>query len=214
MTRRIIIPAAGKAERFGGVLKECLPINTALQSSLIHTLYNADCVDTSVEIVITTLPEKAKEHMTLCAQFGFSDVYFRLLHHEHDLWGSIQSGIDYEKDGGVLLPDTITNWKDTIPQGDLIFGVFETTTPERFSVIANNVIYTKKKGSLFRKTYNAWGVVLWSREVAQYWKQLEIDHYDTAFNLAIQRFGYNTFHLDYYYDLGTFEAYTQYLKKG
>ena len=45
------------------------------------------------------------------------------------------------------------------------------------------------------------------------WKNLDIDTYTTAINLAISTFGLNTFQMDYYFDLASWNDYTNLIKR-
>ena len=65
--------------------------------------------------------------------------------------------------------------------------------------------------------WTAWGCVYWSAAVAAYWEREQSLHgeypdYDRAFESAMREFGYGTFELDDYHDLGTWAAYASYLK--
>lgn len=222
--RKIIIPAAGKAERFNGVLKELIGINpytnaTALGRTIhlaVHRLH-------ATHIVLITNEEKQAIHTEYIESIAhyFPDTIFNIVlqSDDRDLLGAIITGITVDPrymPGGLLLPDTITDF-DAIPEdvNNIAFGLFTTQEPERFSIVFNGTIYTKESGFPERpQGYSAWGVVLWDSEVAH--KMLMFNHlfatYDALFQHIMTVFGsYSTFDLKYYYDIGTYEKYVEYL---
>jgi len=110
------------------------------------------------------------------------------------------------------MPDTYIPDKLDIPDGDFVMGLFQTNQPERFGVVFDGQIYDKS--DLFTDTSQlAWGFLSWSKRVADYWiENLDsIQNHTQAFNMAMKRFGYNTFYLDYYYDVSCFEDYKRLL---
>lgn len=225
--RTVIIPAAGKATRFGGTLKELLPIN-ATDTPMLRAIQNAVLGMDADELMIITNKDKVRDHMNYITEHGMYNlpISYRMQTFSKDLWGAIQSGLNWNNptNGGLVLPDTIT----FVPElndlhAPITFGTFWTQEPERFSIIHNGTIITKQKpvydiGDDKKLEdivgYKAWGVVMWNKEVAEYWiNGPEYDHYDDAFRDAINHFGYTTFDLPYYYDLGSFNKYIDYLKE-
>ena len=133
---------------------------------------------------------------------------------EPELYGAIRTGLQSGYEGGLILADTVTDFStmDIDTEADICFGVFRTAEPERFSVLLEDRIATKEKLPGWDNYYQAWGVVLWSRRVSDFLLTIKDVHYDRAFEQAIQRFGgYSTFPLHYYYDLGTFDSYVDYI---
>lgn len=221
--RTVIIPAAGKATRFGGTMKELLPLN-ATDTPLKRAIDNAVIGMDADEVVIVTSKDKIWEHMNYVSRnvaFHLPIQYVPQVY-DRDLLGAILTGISPYNDGGLVLPDTVTMVDAHGFTAPLSFGVFETFEPERFSVICGGTIHTKKKlepneciNQAFTTTHRAWGVVMWSKEVAEYWIEHsdEYEHYDDMFRAAMKRYGYGTFDLPYYYDLGSFDTYVAYLKE-
>lgn len=221
--RTVIIPSAGKATRFGGTLKELLPINPT-DTPMLRAIQNAVLGMNADELMIITNAAKVQDHMNYVMQHAMYNlpISYRMQTFGKDLWGAIQSGFNWNQptDGGLVLPDTIT----FVPElgevtAPITFGTFWTQEPERFSVLIEGTIRTKeiaKEQDVLERLagYKAWGTVLWNAEVANYWmnEAPEYDHYDDAFRDAMQRFGYSTFELPYYYDVGTFSKYVEYLK--
>lgn len=212
--RTVIIPAAGKATRFGGTLKELLPINET-DTPLLRAVQNAVIGMDADEIVLVTNPEKVSAHtgyLNKAAPYTVPISY--RMQQGNELWGAIMTGLNEHMDGGMVMADTVT-FVDSckIPYAPIVFGTFKTLTPERFSVIYGNTILTKQ--SLLNTGESlAWGVVLWNIDVTRYWlssEAPEYEHYDDAFRDVMQRFGFATFELPYYYDLGTFKSYVDYL---
>ncbi len=230
MNRHIIIPAGGKAVRFNGMLKDMLPIDDIGTTALEGTLDRAfSLYDTRQVILITNT-----------AKWYLHDEFTRMYIKKHNLpknainllmkgnnvntlWDAILQGLHSIPNGvpgGLMLPDTITRFNvdhaltNTINAG-ITFGLFDTYEPERFSVVEDNQIYTKvrKCYTIACDTpYKAWGVVLWSAHahlvmMQHYWRETE---YDVVFSKIMADLGYNTFDLDYYYDIGTLEAYINY----
>lgn len=206
--RTVIIPAAGKATRFGGVLKELLPISKT-ETALMRAVKNAVASMKATDICIITNKEKVSEHMAALTSLP---VTYKEQVYNTDLWGAILSGLS-AVDGGLIMPDTITDIPIMTTSAPLSFGLFTTHEPERFSILHNNTIITKQKIVDNNTVYKAWGVVLWNADVAAYWiKHGNYLHYDDAFRDAMIHFGFTVFDLPYYYDIGTFDAYTQYIK--
>lgn len=221
--RTIIIPSAGRATRFGGTLKELLPLN-ATDTSLKRAIDNAVIGMDADEIVLVTNKDKIWEHTNYVGtHIGFHlPIQFVPQVYNRDLLGAILTGITPYKDGGMVMADTVTMVDAHAITAPLSFGVFATWQPERFSVLWDNSIVTKQEFYDCEENqrydlpaFKAWGVVLWSKEVAAYWVQHsdEYEHYDDMFRDAMYFFGYATFDLPYYYDIGTFEAYLAYLKE-
>jgi len=133
-----------------------------------------------------------------------------------DLWGSILCGLKKGQPGGVILPDTVTDFPpsaaENVTSRTIAFGCFIPPAKDRrrFSMMQGDRIATKEAGT---KAMVAWGVVLWGAEVTDYLLTLDVDHYDRAFELAMLKFDRQLFTLNYYHDLGTFEAYKTFLNQ-
>jgi hypothetical protein len=224
--RTIIVPAAGKATRFGGTLKELLPLN-ATDTSLKRAIDNAVIGMDADEVILVTSKEKLWEHTNyVSTHIGFHlPIQYVPQVYDRDLLGAILTGISPHNDGGLVMADTVTFVPDLEgATSNLSFGTFWTQEPERFSVIHDGTIITKQKPVSYLGDgqkledmvgYKAWGVVMWSKEVAEYWiaKSDRYEHYDDMFRDGMKEFGYTTFELPYYYDLGSFDKYFEYLKE-
>ena len=200
---RVIIPAAGSATRFGGVRKELVqfteaPSDTPLMRAVARGLELG-------RVTVVTSVANAAQHARALADLPV-DLRVRSTGAD-DLWHSILAGLD-EDDGALLLADTV--WDGYIPRqldAAIVFGVFQTDEPERFSTLRAGRIVTKQP-SLRREA--AWGCVLWRREAAALWRRERFDTYDAAFQAAMG-LGYATFPIAGYNDLGTFAAYRRWM---
>jgi len=199
---RVIIAAAGHAVRFGGIPKELLPLGVA-----DTPLQRAVALGRRLgEVVVITNPEKASLHRRV-----LEGVELKRQGPRPELWGAIRTGLQRGRPGALIMADTVTDFRRFEMTHPLMFGTFTTRESHRFSVLGARAIATKKRLVGPRQ---AWGVVSWSAEVSDFFMTLEVSHYDRAFEAAIRRFGYGTFALKHYADLGTFEAYRQYLAAG
>lgn len=218
--RKIIIPAAGKAERFNGILKEFAPIDNEGTTALQNTIRTAVHKLKATHITVVTNAQKQYTHMdyikaVILPEFPQISFYLKLYEGSRDLLDSIATGFTtapHNTEGGLLLPDTIVDMDvvDKIPAG-ITFGTFRTTEPHRFSVIADNTIYTKS--NMVTGEYKAWGVVLWTPLVGQ---DMALNHgtythYDEMFRNMMWKYGYGTFPIHSYYDIGSIEHYMRYI---
>ena len=206
MTRLGIIPAGGQALRFGGTLKEMLPCkeNTLLERAVMAM--NTGYAD---DVVVITTPEKIGIH---AAQLKNRNVWYRLA--LGSLWASLEDVMRIEYDQYMFaMPDTYFpgDCFDDDHEGDFRLGVFKTNTPSRFGVVHEDVIWDKYFDA---GEYEAYGVVLWSSKVADFWAEnsSKIRTHTDAFNLAMDEFGFELFNLDYYYDMASFDDYRKLVK--
>ena len=219
--RNIILPAAGDSVRFGGLPKELLPM-TGEHCLLTYNVFMALALGGTP--VIITNPHKEYWHRKALerAEIDEAWVEFRVRkdYRHKDMWGSFERGLDPGVAGGLLLPDTMIPFDDpaklphpgrVLMRGDycqLAFGLFETATPERFSIVTPHGICTKQKeapGNL------AWGMILWEAEATDFLLAQEVDHYDRALERAMLALPWDTFRLPAFYDLGTFPDYYGFL---
>ena len=213
MTRLGIIPAAGKAYRFNGVYKELLPCEegtTFLRRT--YSLLRQYCD----AVVLVTNEEKICAH---ARELGSMVIYMLQPRGKNtigeDIMGAIYQAMTLEAERYYFaMPDTYlpqTAFYNTDSNVDFQMGVFETYNTERFGILQDDVVLNKRPGlSLPAK---AWGVLIWSERVRRFWLEGGPTSYTEAFNLAIKRYGYSTFDLEYYYDIASFEDYKKYLKK-
>lgn len=230
MQRQFIIPAAGKAQRFNGIIKELAPLphnRTPLGNALELALQSH-----ASDITILTSPAKYWLHSEFVGLFVKEHNIARGTMHllmqrdyTHDLWSGIQQALLFNyglssrfgkntyRSGGLILPDTITDFNPMYAEKEyngLTLGLFDTTEPYRFSLFENGKIITKPTDKN-AGTYKAWGVVLWNSFAAKILAELQTPTtYDQAFQHVIDAMGYDTFPLDYYYDLASIDKYIEY----
>lgn len=205
-----IIPAAGKAQRFGGVLKEMLPVSdgATLIKRTLTALNNGGC---DMSLLITSR-EKMQAHAQHLEDWP---VYYVIQSGHKDIWSAIIESLPiHGKVNLFAMPDTffpMDIFKDFM-QGDFVMGAFETTMPERFGVLTENGIVNKRQ--LPPGTYRAWGVIGWTDKVAQYWIEHvdQIETYTQALNMAMAEFGYHVKPMAYYYDLAAWADYQKFVR--
>lgn len=205
-----IIPAGGKAERFGGCYKEMLPCGN--NQLLIDRTVMALNHGSAEQIIVLTTPEKIGIHAKHLGA-GFDYRISR-----DTLWHSIMDTFSYKADWNLFaMPDTYYP-QDVFDQSemhrtDFNIGLFETTHPRRFGILENGCIQDKE--NLPPKTYLAWGVLCWSKNVIDFWlKNLDkIDTHTDAINLALREYGYQTYKMKYYFDIASWDDY-KYLIQG
>jgi hypothetical protein len=201
-----VIPAAGRATRWGGVLKELLPIHEK-ETLIKHTL-NAMSTVKCDAVVIVTNREKLQSHASHLEDWS---VYYAVQFGGKDIWSAIVESLPiHGRMNYFAMPDTY--YPVDIFSGmsaDFSMGYFETEKTERFGIITDLGIINKQ--TMPEGIYRAWGILAWSDKVAEYWMDNvnEIESYTHAFNMAISKFGYDLKHMDYYYDLATIEDYKE-----
>lgn len=200
-----ILPAAGKAERFGGVLKEELPYRGA--SFLEHAYNRLPCDD----VVVVTNKEKIQSHANI---LGDKAIYL-IQHGGQDMWSAMVTGMHIDADTYFMtMPDTYLPKESMfgLPKCAFQMGLFETTRPARFGCFHNGMIINKS--SAVPAPARAWGVLVWTKIVKEFWFSMPIHDYTDAINKAIVKFGSRAFALDYYHDLASIDDYTDLLIKG
>lgn len=203
-----IIPAGGKAVRFGGIYKELLPIseNECGLSRCIRSMRRGG----AGKIVVATNWIRY-EHINL-------DV--TVLEGEYlGMWEVIEHmeslGNYYNVNRYLFaMPDTVypLDIFERMPKDEPVcIGTFETAEPQRFGVIHDGRIVDKQK--LEPGMYKAWGVWSWSGDVMPVLVdalRAKKDH-TAAFNLILDAFGYHETEMKYYYDFASFEHYRDFL---
>lgn len=194
-----IIPAAGKAERFGGYPKELLlgPDGQALLLRTYKTMKSCDAV------VVITRPDRVAMHMEI-----LPDAIF-LQQRGFDLWGAVKTALKlWAVDYVMAMPDTF--YPDSVferpSEDNLILGLFETDTPERFGVYSDHQIQDKDE-TLKGTTQKAWGVLMWNDDIAEVWRNNHYSSFDKALNKILKYGRHSTFNMDYYFDTATFSDY-------
>lgn len=205
-----IILAAGQSVRFNGLLKELLP--TGEDREVIDHSISAAKQWGADRIIITTNPNKIAQHAKQFSKPKYQDlnISFKVLYEGEMLDSLLLACQEATSENLMLMADTVFSGGIEVPKCNLAFGTFSTNTPDRYSIFDGGRIVTKPKG--YTGNYKAWGCVAFSDKVAQYWQSYMFNHYDAAFNSAISKFGYETFDIGAYHDLGTFSRYADYLK--
>lgn len=201
-----ILPAAGKAERWGGYPKELLPISETdtLMSRAVQSLKECGCDS----VLVVTNPGKIQLHAYHLKDWD--PIHF-VIQQGRELWGAVTTAIQMPVDEYYfMMPDTYLP-QLPFPQSvkaDLCLGLFSTNEPERFGVLRADQLVDKQAGPI---PCLAWGVLAWRRSVAEFWRSRQFASHTDAINSAIRAFGYSTWHLDYYYDMGSMDYYRDFL---
>lgn len=194
-----IVPAAGKANRFNGVYKELLPVND--DKVIMDYTLNAMLAGGAMPVIIVTSTRKISalsEHAP--------GLLYTIQTEGMDIMGAIYAGLRTDADEYIFgMPDTI--YPEATFQrelaSDFMMGTFWTDKPERFGMIREGMVVNKKEG----EAGHAWGVMMWSRKVADLWRKNQPDTYTQAINQAIGEYGLATFPLKFYYDIASFDDY-------
>lgn len=201
-----IIPAAGKAERFGGVLKELLPARDGI-SFINHA---ADRLRPVCDlVVIVTNKDKAQSHIQ-----SVKDVIFIEQDNSLNLLGAVQSALKIEAERYYFtMPDTYMRndvFTDTPIMVGLSLGIFETYKPVRFGCLVDGLIIDKSPD--IQSPANAWGVLSWGQE----WRGnfFYADNFTNAINGVMKNGGFATWSIGNYSDMASVNDYIEYLKNG
>jgi dTDP-glucose pyrophosphorylase len=211
MSRLGIIPAAGKGSRWGGYMKELLPIGK--ERWVLNNVVDSMILGGATNIIVVSNADKLAAHSKQL--YKYPEVMFTTQKTGKDIYGAIFESLPFSRKINLFgMADTIYN-KDVFDrdfsQSDFWLGCFHTTLPERFGIIVDGQVVNKQK--MEPGFYPAWGVLVWSNKVAEYWLRSNIESYTDAINMAMKKFGYKTFHLDFYYDLATWEDYQEYMRQ-
>ena len=199
-----IIPAAGSATRYGGVLKELLPVESdmVMMDFAVNAMKNSGCD----QIVCVTSTRKI-------AQIAdrFPHLLYTIQTEGQDIWGAIRAGLNVEADTYCFaMPDTVIpeHAFDIYMDANFYLGCFDTDMCERFGMVRDGGIVNKRPG----EPGQAWGTLMWTRIVRDWWLAYgDVSNYTNAFNLAMRTFGYKTYDLEYYHDIASFEDYRRLL---
>ena len=198
-----ILPAAGKATRFNGYFKELLPIGDITILEQAAEVLGPLCD----EVLLVSSREKISEHVRV---MGHS-VKYAIQQGDNDIWSAIIESFFIEaKRYYFMMPDCVTSPFPVIEGVDFVLGTFVTDDPGRFGVLHNGVIIDKDAKQAIPA--QAWGVLSWTKAVVDFWKQSYVVNYTDGFNQAMAEFGFDTFELNYYYDMASFDDYVRYLE--
>ena len=194
-----IIPAAGMASRFRGVLKELLPLpdERILLQHAIDRLWFCN------DVIVVSNPLKLELHKLAC-----TDKARVILQEGREIWGAIKTGLAYGRGDHYYMTMADTWMKanafDSCPHKPINMGYFQTNEPERFGVISDRVIDKPKD---MKPPVIAWGVVTWSNEVRGLWEQIDPPTFPAAINTAMDLYETGLWSIGHYYDCANAESY-------
>lgn len=207
-----IIPAAGKAERFGNIYKEFLPDKDGV-SLLERATKLLDFCDYTI---IVTREHKVTSQRHICQEQDYILQRFGAGLHAAIMTGARHIASTYF----VVMPDTV--FEPSIfdmfgaklydQEIDLYLGCFETSMPNRFGVKVGDKWVDKpdiKSGFAY---FKAWGFIGFSHRLRDDFASMEIAEfinycYDTGKNIAEAE-------MTSYHDMATIEDYKEYLLCG
>lgn len=208
-----IVPAAGEGRRWGGFQKMLLPIGDGdwLIDRAIKSIIYGGCN----RIIVVTNPLSLSPLASHLAG-RYPNLSFVLnTRMDLDFYGSILAALPFSGDlNYFVMPDTYFSegiFLD-IPQSDFVIGTQKTMRPERFGVLIDGR-FENKRTDLRGNVYDAWGCLVWNRDIAMRWEEEEeITNYTDAINFAIENFHTKYFDMGYYHDMATFADYRKLLE--
>lgn len=210
-----IIPAAGRGSRWGGYFKELLPTGDKewLLDRTIHSMKKAG----ASKICIVTSPEKITTHVTHIKK-QHDGIFYVIQKGEDDIWSAVIEALPFSEDYNLFaMPDTyfpLDAFSNTLfdTHIDFYLGVFTTKTPERFGVLIDDHIEDKSSTLPGETSYTAWGTLLWTRRVAEFWMEQSTKSYTDAINEAMDEFRWGTFQMEFYRDMAKWEDYASFIE--
>jgi len=204
-----IIPAAGRATRWGGIYKELLPVKNGT-CLLDHTLNAFRMADADACLLVTS-KDKLLAHAGHLSNWL---VYYTIQTGEQDAWSAIAESLPLRARWNMYaMPDTYypADIFTKMPMVDFCIGYFETDIPDRFGILTECGIVDKMT---IHDTQKAWGVLGWSSAVVDLWMRNinAIRTHTQAFNMAIDEFGYELVKMDYYHDMASFADYEGFIR--
>jgi len=212
-----VVPVAGKGSRWGGYFKELLPVGNG--EWLLDRTIGAMMKGGANKICVITTPEKISTHIAHINS-KYSGIFYVTQKEKKDIWGAMKESLIFAGELNLFaMPDTyfpselfVRQFRKTTygrkPQ--FFIGVHKTTMPERFGVLLENKVVNKQK--LSDGTYDAWGTLVWTKEVAKFWIENPPETYTEAINSAMKEFEWETFAMEYYKDMATWKDYTEFIK--
>jgi hypothetical protein len=215
-----VILAGGKATRFNGLPKECLPAN---KEDTFLDLHIKRCIENwspryDPPIRIVSNKDKISIHQSICKKYPQGYINF-LLQEEGELYHAIKMGNNLQEDGNMFfLADSYFESKDyynihSYCEYDLIFGTFYTTETERFSLVDKEKkrILTKQK---IITEGESWGFLYWRSKCGDIVDKTVANCYNT-YDLVLEEMmnncDFTTIKIDKYYDIGNFDYYKDFL---
>ena len=200
-----IVPAAGRAERFGGLLKELLPWG---DSSLLGNTVQALQVYCD-NVIVLTRPEKIMQHAQALDGYGVTFV----LQEGYSLLAGLQS-ITWDSDYYLFaMPDTVFPI-DAFPRGfskdKFLLGLFNTNEGHRFGVF--DELIDDKNPNNRGKHRQAWGLLGWPLQAMRIIRRTYLTDHTDVFNFAIETVDWDVFVMDYYHDFADLDSYREALR--
>lgn len=209
MIRLGIIPAAGKAERFGRIYKELLADKKG-KTLLENAVEQLGFCESAV--VITS------DHKLAAQKYLCRDSEYRYQKYSDGLHGAIMTGARIAADAYfIVMPDTVFSpypvdmFGDKLDDEsvDLFLGYFYTMTPSRFGVNIGGKWVDKpdiKDGFAY---FRAWGFLGFSHRIKMKFAEMEIHEfinwcYDENRKIAEAK-------MTSYHDMATIDDYRNYL---
>ena len=206
-----VIPAGGKASRWGGYLKELLPLYDGL-SIIDHSVEAMEAASVDAILVVTNRAKLAPLASHLGRRPWYVPILYAVEERGLDIWGGILEALRVEADEYLFaMPDTFypPGAFQVRPESDFALAIHQTAKPERFGILQGNQVINKREHP--PGVYDAWGLIAWSGRVAELWRAADIGNYTEAINAAIEGFGLKTWHIDYYHDMATFDDYRDWI---
>lgn len=206
-----LIPAAGKATRWGGYYKELLPISNG-RGLIDHTIEAMKAGYADVILIVTNEEKLPVLQGHLNGRHSVP-IYYTIQRGENDIWSAIVEAFPFRAEWTMFaMPDTLYPVDVFVPdfQQRFTIGTFETKKSERFGVLYNGRIVNKSKQFHGRQT--AWGTLAWHINVQQYWQSTPPGDYTDAFNLAMGSFNYDLRPMDFYHDMANFDEYREWMR--
>jgi hypothetical protein len=199
-----IVLAGGKATRFGGILKECLPIHgqTTPVQKTVQKLH-----ERCEKVVVVSNYEKIAEHARLLG----STCLYCITGGESNMMQGIYAALQLLPSEYYFLAmaDTIVEFDFPKKLEHFMLGTFRTSEPKRFGCIEDGWIVDKDP--YIETPAEAWGMLGFSDGVVALWEKKTPYDYSYAINHAIAIFDYKTFPICSYTDLASLEFYMEYL---
>ena len=205
-----VVPAAGKATRWGGMLKEALPLSET--ESFISRTVRAMFAGNADACLVITSPEKIRSHSEALKRY---DVIYRFQSEEGDLWQAIKESFIFNAKWNMFaMPDTFWPmgvFDSQMFEQDFNIGCFETQKPNRFGILSGGQIIDKPDVA---GQYSAWGVLTWSRHIVNFWLEnlSIIDNHTQAFNMAMKEFSFHSIEMPFYHDMASFVDYEDFIR--
>lgn len=209
-----IIPAAGMGSRWGGFYKELLPTEKG-EWLIDRTISNMVVEGKANKVCVVTNLLKASTHMTHLNN-KFNNLFYILQRGKNDIYSAIESSFPFAEDLNYFaMPDTYMN-RNIFNNNfylDFHLGVFRTKMPERFGVLEGDRVYNKQIPYEEGKEFLAWGALVWTSNVVEFWQAVQPTDYTDAINKAMEVFEWDTFPIDFYYDFASWEDYWKFLNE-